>query len=385
MEIEEHQPLLESSLMEKEITDGAPDLAVRPELEPSEKRRRTITTIAIVGTFLLGVIAFLYFAKVFFLPVMLALMLSFLFKPVVKWLSRFKVPQPIGSALVVMAALFALANGIGQLSTPATEFIARLPESLRRVEDKVRHFIRHAEGLTRAAAQVEDMTTVNQEGKPATRVEVKRNGVADTIFTATTSFLTGAIETIVLLYFLLAYGEMFLQKLVKVLPNFRDKREVTAIARELQQNISTFLFTVTLINAGLGFLVGLGVWLAGLGNPILWGTAVALLNYIPYFGPLVGVCVLALAGLLTFDAGGPALIPPLIYLALHTLESNFITPMILGRRLTLSPLVIFLSLMFWTWLWGIPGALLSIPLLMILKILCDHFKPLAPIGEFLSG
>ena len=111
----------------------------------------------------------------------------------------------------------------------------------------------------------------------------------------------------------------------------------------------------------------------------------ALLNFIPYFGPMMGVFILALAGLLTFDSVGRALIPPLIYLSLHAVESNFVTPMILGRRLTLNPVVIFVSLMFWTWLWGIAGALMSVPLLMTLKIVCDHFKPLAPVSEFLSG
>jgi len=249
----------------------------------------------------------------------------------------------------------------------------------------VRGLFWHAGQLSKAAAQVENMTNGTTEEKPTTKVEVKRPGLADMALSATTTFVAGAIETLVLLYFLLAYGDVFLQKLVKVLPDFRDKKEAVTIAREVQQNISSFLFTITLINATFGLLVGVGVWLVGLSNPILWGVAAALLNYIPYFGPITGVCILALAGLLTFDSVGHALVPPFIYLSLHALESNFITPMILGRRLTVNPLIIFISLMFWTWLWGIPGALLSVPLLMTLKIVCDHFEPLAPLGEFLNG
>jgi predicted PurR-regulated permease PerM len=342
-------------------------------------------SIAVMGIFLLGTIAFLYFAKVFFLPLLLAVLLSLLLKPVVKWLARFKVPQRLGAALVLIAVLLGLANGLGQIAKPATDFIGSLPESLRTVEQKIRGLIWHAEQLTKAAAQVEDLAKGKPEERPATKVEVKRFNLADTIFTATASFIAGGIETIVLLYFLLANGELFLQKLVKMLPNFRDKKEVASMSRDVQQNISAFLFTITLINCCLGLVVGLGVWMVGLSNPVLWGVVAAALNYIPYFGPIVGVSILALAGLLSFDSVGRALIPPLIYLTLHTLESNFVTPMVLGRRLTLNPVVIFVSLMFWTWLWGIPGALLSVPVLMTLKILSDHFKPLAPLGEFLSG
>ncbi len=157
------------------------------------------------------------------------------------------------------------------------------------------------------------------------------------------------------------------------------------ITNELQENISVFLFTITCINICLGALVGLAVMWVGMPNPVLWGVVAGALNFIPYFGPITGVAVLAIVGLVTFDSLGQALLSPIIYLSLHAVESNFVTPMILGRRLTLNPVVIFISLIFWTWIWGIPGALLSVPMLMMLKIFCDHFKPLAPIGEFLSG
>ena len=364
--------------------DPAAPNADLTDLEKLFKGERPISSIAIVGMFLLAMIAFFYFAKVFFLPIVLAIILSFLFKPVVKCLARIKVPQPLGAAIVLVGALLLLSNGASQLAKPATEFIDKFPESLRQVENKLRNLVRQAERLTRAAAQVQEITRTSEETS-APKVEVKRTSLPDNIFSATTSFLAGAIETLVLLYFLLASGELFLQKLVKVLPNFHEKKKATEIAHEVQQNISAFLFTVTLINLTLGGLVGLGVWMAGLSNPILWGAAAALLNFVPYFGPIVGVCLLAFAGLMSFQSLGHALIPPAIYLGLHALEANFLTPTILGRRLTLNPILIFISFMFWTWLWGIPGALLSVPLLMILKIFCDHFKSLAAIGEFLSG
>jgi predicted PurR-regulated permease PerM len=197
--------------------------------------------------------------------------------------------------------------------------------------------------------------------------------------------VAGGIETVVLLFFMLAAGDLFMQKLVKVLPTLHDKRKAVEIAHEVQHSLSAFLFTITLINAVLGVAVGFAAFLVGLPNPVLWGVLAGALNFIPYFGPITGVAVLLVAGFITFDSPLRALLPSVIYLGLHGVEANFITPLILGRRLTLNPLVIFISLMFWTWLWGIPGALLSIPMLMMFKILCDHFKPLAPVGEFLSG
>jgi len=382
----EETPLpLEAEFAPRQHEVAKPELPLMSKFDGSSKALRLLPAVSTVGLFLLGIIVLLYFSRVFFLPLVLALVLSFLFRPVIKWMARFKVPAPLGAAVVLAGLLFVVGNGVSHLTKPATDFVGSLPANLRRVETKLRRFIRHAEQLSKAAAQVEDMTKGNTEETPATKVEVKPSKWADGLFLTTTTLVAGAIETIVLLYFLLAYGELFLQKLVKVLPNFHEKRKAAAIAHEVQQNISVFLFTITLINVCLGTLVGLGVYLVGLGNAILWGATAALLNFIPYFGPIVGVCILALAGLLTFDSVGHGLVPPLIYLGLHALESNFITPLILGRRLTLNPLLIFISLMFWTWLWGVPGALLSVPLLMMLKIFCDHFKLLAPIGEFLSG
>jgi predicted PurR-regulated permease PerM len=209
--------------------------------------------------------------------------------------------------------------------------------------------------------------------------------LVNTVLTYTRTFAAGTIETVVLLFFMLAAGDMFLQKLVKVMPTLHDKKKAVGIAAEVQHSISTFLFTITAINTALGVIVGLAAFLVGMPNPVLWGVLAGVLNFIPYFGPITGVVVLLIAGFMTFESPLRAIAPSLIYLCLHGVESNLVTPVVLGRRLTLNPLVIFISLMFWTWLWGIPGALLSIPMLMMAKILCDHFKPLAPVGEFMSG
>jgi predicted PurR-regulated permease PerM len=343
-----------------------------------------LSTVALVGIFLLGFVFFLYFARPFLLPVVLAVILNFLLKPVVRFFGRFHIPQALGAVVVLAGFIGLISFGVSRLAQPAAEWAARAPESLREAERKVRHLLRPAEQLSRAAEHVEHFTAGDDAPK-ATRVEIKRFNLTDTVLSFTRSFLGGAIETLVLLYFLLASGDLFMQKLVKVMPTLQDKHEATEIAHEVQHNISTFLFTITVINTCLGVLVGVAMMIVGMPNPVLWGVLAGLLNFIPYFGPFTGVAVLLVVGLLTFERAGNAIVPPLIYISLHAIEANFITPMILGRRLVLNPVVIFASLIFWTWLWGIAGALLAVPLLMTLKILCEHFRPLAPFGEFLSG
>ena len=371
------------------VPETAPDPATAEASEISDlamflRRTRAIVPVAVVGTFLLALIAFLYFSRAFVMPIVLAALLNFLLKPLVRGLATLRIPEPIGAILVIAIFFTTLSFAMKGLVQPATAWAARAPEMVEQVKDRFQHVFRRAARLTQAAAQVEDMAKPTN-GQAAAQVEVKQPIFMNTVLTYTRSFVAGGIETVVLLFFMLAAGDLFMQKLVKVLPTLHDKRKAVEIAHEVQHSLSAFLFTITLINAVLGAAVGFAAFLVGLPNPVLWGVLAGALNFIPYFGPITGVAVLLVAGFITFESPLRAVLPSVVYLGLHGAEANFITPLILGRRLTLNPLVIFISLMFWTWLWGIPGALLSIPMLMMFKILCDHFKPLAPVGEFLSG
>ena len=349
------------------------------------KRTRAAVPVAVIGLFLLGAVAFLYFAKPFVMPIVLAMFLSFLLKPVVRGLARLRIPEIVGAVLVIAVSFTVVSLAVTKLVQPATQWVAMAPETLERARERFQMIVRRVERLSRAAARMEDMANpATNERTP--KVEVQQQPVlVNTVLTYTRTFVAGTIETVVLLFFMLAAGDMFLQKLVKVMPTLHDKKKAVGIASEVQHSISTFLFTITAINTALGVIVGFAAFLVGMPNPVLWGVLAGVLNFIPYFGPITGVVVLLVAGFMTFESPLRALTPSLIYLCLHGVEANLVTPVVLGRRLTLNPLVIFISLMFWTWLWGIPGALLSIPMLMMAKILCDHFKPLAPVGEFMSG
>ena len=204
------------------------------------------------------------------------------------------------------------------------------------------------------------------------------------VFSRATNLVTNGVVMFILLYFLLASGDLFLRKLIKVTPNLADKKRAVDIARQIETEVSTYLATITLIN----LILGLAVWglmtLIGLPNPLLWGVLAAVANYIPYLGAIVMMAVLTMVGFLTFPDLGHALMPVGAFIGLNVLESYLLTPLILGRRLTLNPVVIFLGLTFWGWIWGITGALLAVPIMVVIKIFCDHSEPLAPVGEFLG-
>jgi len=242
--------------------------------------------------------------------------------------------------------------------------------------------------ISQAAAAVNNLGANEEEKKEEQKktptVEIKDSRGTSSILNWTGTLLVGIGETLVLVYLLLASGDLFLQKLVRVMPTLSDKKRAVEVSHEIQQNISNYLFSVSLINIGLGIVVSGGLYFMGVPNAAMWGMLVAVLNFVPYFGPVAGVILLATVGLLTFDTLWQGLLPPAWYLVLHLLEANLITPVLLGRRFTLNPVVIFISLIFWIWLWGVPGALLSVPILVSIKAVCDRVPAMSPVSELLS-
>lgn len=189
---------------------------------------------------------------------------------------------------------------------------------------------------------------------------------------------------VIFLFLLLASGDSLLRKVVRILPRLKDKKTAVEVVRQMEADISTYLITITLINLTLGAIVGSGIALFGLPNPLLWGVMAALLNFIPYLGALVGLTAVALLGLMTYDQMIAIWLPIAFYFTATTLEAYIFTPLILGRRLTLNPIVIFISLLLWGWIWGIGGALMAVPILAVTKIVCDHVEPLAFLGELIG-
>jgi predicted PurR-regulated permease PerM len=189
---------------------------------------------------------------------------------------------------------------------------------------------------------------------------------------------------IFLTYFLLAVGDLFLQKLVTVLPQFNDKKKAVAIARETEAQISAYLLTSTIVNIGMGAVTALALWLLDMPNAVLWGVVAAVLNFVPYVGAVITMVVLGLAALLAYESTTQALLVPAVFFGINLIEGNLVTPMILGSRMRLNTVALFIGLIFWWLLWGVAGAILAVPIMAALKIICDHIESLTPVGEFLG-
>ncbi len=334
---------------------------------------------------ILGVIAFLYFARPVVLPVVLACVAGMTLKPLIRWSSDVHIPPAISAAVVLAVLIAGVAIGFVQLGHPALKWMNEAPQHMVDLRQRVQKLFPRVARFSQAAAAVNSLGATEEEQKKAPTVELKTSRVPSGFINWTGTLLAGVGEMLVLLYLLLASGDMFLQKLVHVMPTLSDKKRAVEISHEIQQNISNYLFTVSLINLGLGMVVSGGLYFMGVPNAVLWGMLVALLNFVPYFGPIAGVTLLAGVGLLTFDTLWKGLLPPAWYLLLHLLEANLITPILLGRRFTLNPVVIFVSLIFWTWLWGVPGALLSVPILVAIKIICDRVPSLSAVSELVTS
>ena len=323
----------------------------------------------------LGAVALLYFARPVVLPIVLACVAGMTLKPLIRWLSYCHLRPALGAALVLSLLVAAVGIGFFQLGRPALAWMNDAPEHIAQLRQRVEKMLPRLARFSQAAVAVNNLGATEEEKKRATTVELKTSAVPGTVINWTGTLLVGVGETLVLLYVLLASGDLFLQKLVHVMPTLSDKKRAVEISHEIQQSISNYLFAVTLINLGLGMVVSGGLYWLGVPNALMWGMLVAALNFVPYFGPVAGIILLGMVGLLTFDTVWEGLIPPVWYLLLHLLESNLITPVLLGRRFTLNPVVIFVSLIFWTWLWGVPGALLSVPILVSIKVICARVKP----------
>ena len=357
-----------------------------PADTPVETRLLGAPAFAVKGLFVLALFYTFYFARSLLLPVVLALLLSLILYPAVRTLKRLRLPEPISAALVVAGLAGARALGLYQLFEPASEWIAKTPTIAAQVERKLASLRHSVEQVSKAAEKVEALTSVDgSAAKRPQQVVTRPPSLVSRVWDNTQSFLVSTAATLVLLFFVLASGDLFMRKLVRVLPTLTDKKTAVAVARQIQTAIGRYLFTVTCINVGLGLVVAGVLHLIGMPNALLWGAMVALFNYVPYVGPAISGSILTVVAFITFDDLGDVLLVPLVYFTLEVIEGQFVTPILTGRTLTLNPLMIFLSMLLWGWIWGVIGALMAVPILMTLKIFCDHIASLSAIGEFVSG
>jgi predicted PurR-regulated permease PerM len=360
-------------------TEGVPP-AEEPEEMPLPSDPKAVF---LGGLFLLALLATAYVASEIVLPLVFAIILKLLLQPTMRILERLHVPRII-AALLLILALFGTIVGVGTaISGPAGNWAAKLPEGIPRLQERLSFMQEPINTMQRFLQQVEDIGGTGSS--PNAAASPRGPTLVTKLFTGTRNFVSGFFTTMLFLFFLLVSGDIFLHRLVEILPHFSGKRQVVEISQQIENDISAYLVTITILNSVVGIAVALAMWLTGVGDPILWGTVAFLLNYVPILGTALGVLIFLLAGLLTIDTLWLALLPAGLYLGLHIIEGQTVTPILLARRFTLNPVLIIIALVFWFWMWGIPGAILSVPMLAITKIICDRVQALAAFGHFLEG
>lgn len=337
-----------------------------------DRRRDKFTSLAIQGLLVLAVFVVLAQAREIFLPLAMAFLLNFLLRPIVRYLEKFLIPAPLSAALLVVILGASLATAIYVLKDPAAGWLKEAPYSLKQLQIRVaewREPIADMQAATKALDALRDGNDVDQS-----QVVVKEQGLDELIVMETSEALIAIFMTLVVLFFVLGWGQRFFRNVVSALPQFRDRRDAVVLVREIQHSITVYLATITIINVVLGLVVAVAMYLLEMPNPLLWGVVAGLLNYVPYLGPAITALILAFAAALSFPTLGEAVLVPATFVAITVVEAYFITPFAVGNRLTLNPLLIMLALIIWFWLWGIIGALLTVPILVCVKEVLAHSR-----------
>jgi predicted PurR-regulated permease PerM len=349
-------------------------------------------------------VAALALGREFFIPIALALCFHALLSPVVRGLERIKLPIPIGAAIVVLGALAVLTVGGWALSGPIGSWVNKAPRSIATARAKLRKMGRPFGRLTEAAqgtpaspppgvAAPQPAAPPGPPGPPPPPPPPPGPPVGGApevpplfsqLLGHATSIVAVLLEVIVLLYLMLAAGNLLFRKVVKMVPAPDDKRTANDILHETESIVARYLALTALINVGQGISVGVAMWAIGMPDPVIWGLMTFVLEFVPYLGGATMVGLLLISAFTAFSGLGHVLLAPVIYLVITTLQNNVVSPYVYGGRLKLSALAVMINVLFWWFIWGIPGVFLAIPITATLKVLGDQVPRLARLGELLG-
>ena len=328
--------------------------------------------------------AALYLAKSFLLPITLAVIVALTLGPLVYVARRLHIPSFVTASLLLFICGAGILAGAVTLAAPLAEFISDAPRIGAELKDKLKSIREPVESINSVGEEVERLAGSGDD-VTTNKVVVKGPGLMSRAADDIMIVAATVVLTLVLSFFLLISRDMFLRKAIRIFPRLSDKKRIFALITDIEHDVSHYLLTVAIINGGLGICVGISFYLLGVPTPHLWAVLAALLNFLPYIGALTGVMLAFGVSLLTFDSISHALVPPLTYLVFTTIEGQFVTPMVLGRRFSMNTVAILISIAFFGFIWGPIGVLVAVPLLIIFKGICERVESLRHIGEFLSG
>ena len=340
--------------------------------------RRSVAILITIAVFVLA-----YFAKDLILPIVLGLLIALTLSPLNRTLQRFGIPAGIGAS-VLTAMLTAVVLGVIYFAGETVRtWSDDIPGIAKELQSKLKGVSEALETVEATSKQVEDLAT-SQDGGPQ-QVVIDQPGLLNSAVTAVASTATSIGVALVLALFLLGSGDMFYIKLVQTFQKLGEKKRALATVYDIERQVSSYLFTITVINAGLGLVMAITLHFLGMESAYIWGIAAFLLNYLPILGGLVGTVLVGIQAIVFFDTLPQAIVIPIVYQFITAFEANFITPYLVGKRMKLNIVAVFLTVVLWAWLWGIPGALIAVPFLLVFKVVCDNIDGLETVGNFLSA
>lgn len=324
----------------------------------------------------------IFVAKPVLLPVTFGILVALTLSPLVRTAGRFGIPPSVSSISLVIAFGLTVLIGGYLIAPAATDLLQSAPEIQLEIQRKIATLSSSMAELMQVSANVEDIA--GSTPSDVQKVDVQDGGLLTSAAINMASILASGLVALVLSLFLLASGDTMQQKIISAQPTASKRRRARAILQAVEVSVSRYLLSISIINFGLGCVVTLALWALGVPEPVVWGALAFILNFMPYLGPGIFTVVIALVSFVSFDTIGQAIYPPLAFMLINAMEGNVVTPVVVGRSMSLNPIVVFISVVLWAWLWGVAGALVAVPMLVCLKVVCDHVPGLAMLGHFLG-
>lgn len=345
-------------------------------MEDLKSIRRSLQLLCVIAAFVTA-----YFAKDLILPVLLGFLMALTLSPLSRALTRAGLPSGLAAALIVGLAGTLVLVIVGVAGGTIALWSDELPQMGSRIQSKLAGLADTVETVRRATEEVQNM---GDNGGTAREVTVQQPGIFSSVMSTGVTLGGTLAVMLVLAMFLLASGNMFYVKLVQSFQRLEDKKRALAAVYEVEQRVSRYLLTITLINAGLGFFIWAWLFALGVPNAHVFGVAGFLLNFLPYIGGVIGAMIAGAYALISFDTVGYAMLAPIGYMVLTTFEGQFVTPWMIGKRLEMNTVAVFLTVVLWGWLWGIAGALIAVPFLVVFKVVCENVQALHIFSNFLD-